>query len=89
MVDGRELLGITLGAGATLALNPQLLRALQQPGGKLIRRGIPSSGEMLPVVGLSFSNDAGCADPAARKEVLNTFADDGGSVFGAMHGNGS
>jgi aryl-alcohol dehydrogenase-like predicted oxidoreductase len=88
MMNRREFFGITAGAGATLALTPQLLRALQalqQPGGTLIQRAIPSSGEMLPVVGLSFSNHAGCADPAALKEVLKTFVDNGGKVFDAMH----
>jgi aryl-alcohol dehydrogenase-like predicted oxidoreductase len=88
MVDRREFLGLTLGAGATLALTPALLRALQalqQPGGTLLQRAIPSSGEMLPVVGLSFSNHAACADPAALKEVLKTFADNGGRFFDAMH----
>ena len=51
MVNRRDFFGITLGAGATLALTPQLLRALQalqQPGGKLIQRAIPSSGEETP-----------------------------------------
>src|SRR5687768_14380678 len=87
MINRREFLGITVGAGASLALTPQLLRALQQQGGKLIQRAIPSSGEMLPVVGLSFSNHVGCADPAALKEVLRTFADNGARVFDAQHGN--
>src|SRR5687768_11174091 len=84
MVNRRDFLGITAGAGATLALTPQLLRALQQ--GKLIERAIPSSGEKLPVIGLSFSNHVSCADPAALKEVLETFADNGARVFDAMHG---
>jgi aryl-alcohol dehydrogenase-like predicted oxidoreductase len=87
MVNRREFLGITVGAGATLALTPQLLRALQQSGGKLIQRAIPSSGEMLPVIGLSFSNHVSCSDPAALKEVVKTFADNGGRVFDAMHGD--
>jgi hypothetical protein len=90
MVNRREFLGITASAGAALALTPELLRALQalqQPGRTLIQRAIPSSGEMLPVVGLSFSNHVSCADPAALKEVLKTFADNGGRVFDAMHGN--
>jgi aryl-alcohol dehydrogenase-like predicted oxidoreductase len=88
MVNRREFLGLTLGAGATLALTPELLRAiqtLQQPGGTLIHRAIPSTGEMLPAVGLSFSNHPGCADHAALTEVLKTFADSGGRVFDAMH----
>ena len=89
MVSRRDFLGITLGAGATLALTPELLRALQtlrQPGAQLIQRAIPSSGEMLPAVGLSFSNHPGCADRAALKEVLKIFADNGGRVYDAMHG---
>ena len=87
MISRREFFGITVGAGATLALTPELLRALQQSGGKLIQRAIPSSGEMLPVVGLSFSNHVSCADPAALREVFKTFVDNGGKVFDAMHGN--
>src|SRR5215204_590913 len=87
MINRREFFGITAGVGATLSLTPLLLRALQQPGGKLIQRAIPSSGEMLPVVGLSFSNHVSCADPAALREVFKTFVDNGGRVFDAMHGN--
>jgi aryl-alcohol dehydrogenase-like predicted oxidoreductase len=89
VINRREFLGLAAGAGATLALAPQLLRALQQQGGKLIQRAIPSSGEKLPVVGLSFSNHPACADHAALKEVLETFVDGGGRVFDAMHGNAS
>ena len=85
MINRREFLGVTLGAGASLALTPQLLRALQQSQGRLIQRAIPSSGEMLPVVGLSFSNHVTCSDPAALKEVLKAFADNGGRVFDATH----
>src|SRR5688500_3442673 len=87
MVNRREFLEITLGAGATMALTPALLRALQQPGGKLIQRIIPSTGEAIPVVGLSFSNHVSCADHAALREVFKTFVDNGGRVFDAMHGN--
>ena len=36
---------------------------------------------------LSFSNHVSCADPAALKEVLKTFADNGARVFDAQHGN--
>jgi aryl-alcohol dehydrogenase-like predicted oxidoreductase len=58
MVNRREFLGITAGAGASLALTPELLRALPpdrqtarpQQQGKLIQRAIPSSGELLPVI---------------------------------------
>ena len=90
MISRREWFGRSLGAGAALALTPQLLRALQafrQQGGELIQRAIPSTGEMLPVIGLSFSNHVACANPAALREVFKTFIDNGGRVFDAMHGN--
>ena len=57
MISRRKFLGITAGAGAGLALTPDLLSALQLSGGtliqqrgKLMQRAIPSSGEMLPVI---------------------------------------
>ncbi|HEX8318850.1 hypothetical protein [Longimicrobium sp.] len=86
MLNRRKFLGIAAGASAAVALTPRLLRALQ-PGATLIQRAIPSSGETVPVIGLSFSNHAGCADPAALKEVLRTFADNGARVYDAQHGN--
>jgi aryl-alcohol dehydrogenase-like predicted oxidoreductase len=85
MINRREFLGISIGAGATLALTPQLLRAIQLSNANLIQRAIPSTGEKLPVIGLSFSNHPSCADHAALKEVLKAFADNGGRVFDAMH----
>jgi aryl-alcohol dehydrogenase-like predicted oxidoreductase len=83
MIDRRGFLGITIGAGAALALTPQLL-ARKQAGGKLIQRAIPSSGEKLPVIGLSRGNDA--VDPAAFREVLRTLLDNGGRVLDIQHG---
>jgi aryl-alcohol dehydrogenase-like predicted oxidoreductase len=87
MVNRREFLGMAAGAGATLALSPQLLRSLQQSGGTLIQRAIPSSGEMLPVIGLSRGNVP--ADPAALKEVFRTLVDNGGRVLDMVHGGPS
>jgi aryl-alcohol dehydrogenase-like predicted oxidoreductase len=93
MISRREWLGTSLGAAAGLALTPDLLRALQRsgllvlPGAKLIQRAIPSSGEMVPAVGLSFSNHPGCADHAVLTEILKTFHDNGGKVYDAMHVN--
>ena len=84
MISRREFLGTSLGAGATLALTPALLRALQQTGGKLIQRAIPSSGEMLPIVGLQFGNPPP-PDHAALKEVLKTLVDAGGRFFDTVH----
>ena len=92
MINRRDFLGISIGAGATLTLTPQLLRALQQPGGKLIQRAIPSSGEMLPVISFAPRSVGGAAmssqpaDVAAIKAVLKTFLDKGGKVVDVMHG---
>jgi aryl-alcohol dehydrogenase-like predicted oxidoreductase len=82
----REFLGLSLGTGASLALTPELLRALQQSGGKLIRRAIPSSGEVLPVIGLHFGNPAP-PDHAALKEAVRMLIDNGGKFLDTVHGN--
>jgi aryl-alcohol dehydrogenase-like predicted oxidoreductase len=98
VISRREFLGLSLGAGATLALTPELLRARQQSGGlrhaqavpslsrdgKLIQRAIPSSGERLPVIGLQFGNPPP-RDHAALKEVLETLLDNGGRFLDAVH----
>src|SRR5688572_4219462 len=86
MIIRRMLLGFAAVTGATLALSPQRLSA-QQLSGKLIERAIPSSGEKLPVIGLAFSNHPGCADKTALKEVVKTFADNGGRYYDATLGN--
>src|SRR5689334_664855 len=82
MINRREFLGITAGAG-TMLLTPELTRALRQQSGKVIQRAIPSSGEMLPVIGLGRGNDF--VDPVAFKEVLKTFVDNGGKVVDTVH----
>jgi aryl-alcohol dehydrogenase-like predicted oxidoreductase len=83
MVSRRDWIGLTVGAGAALALHPRLLRALQQ--GQLMQRAIPSSGEMLPVIGLgssaTFSQVARGEDTAALTEVIRTMLDRGARVF--------
>ena len=86
MINRREFLGMTAGAGA-LALTPELLHAFQQSEGTLIQRAIPSTGEKVPVIGLSFSNHTSCANPAALKDALKVLVDSGGRVFDAMHGS--
>jgi aryl-alcohol dehydrogenase-like predicted oxidoreductase len=93
MVNRREFLGIAAGAGATLALTPELLRALEpQQGGKLIQRAVPSTGEMLPVISYAPRSLGGAAmssqpmDVAAIKPVLKTFLDKGGKVVDVLHG---
>ena len=82
MINRREFVGMTIGAGATLALTPELLRALQQSQGKLIQRAIPSTGEMVPVI----SYGPRPTDGAAIKEVLKTLIDNGGKVVDVLHG---
>ena len=82
MINRREFLELTAGAGASLALSPALLRALQKSGAKLTQRAIPSTGEKLPVI--SFG--ARKADPPAIKEVLKALLDNGGRVVDVLHG---
>ena len=83
MVNRREWIGITAGVGATLGLTPRLLLALQQ--GKLIRRAIPSTGEMVPVIGLgsanTFSAVARSEELSALKDVIKTMAESGATVL--------
>ena len=87
MISRRRFLGTSLGAGAALALTPELLRAFQESTGKLIQRAIPSTGEKLPVIGLHFGNPAP-PDHAALEEVLKTLIDNGGRFLDTVHGNG-
>src|SRR5215203_5800796 len=82
MISRRKFLGTSLGAGAALALAPDVLRAFEQSGGKLMQRAIPSSGEMLPVI--SFAPRPG--DPAEMKEVLKALLDNAGRVVDVLHG---
>ena len=83
MFSRREFLGTSLATGASLAVAPELLRALAPQAGRLMQRAIPSSGEMLPVI--SFSPRAE-ADNAAMKEILKAFAGNGGKVVDVLHG---
>ena len=78
MINRREFLGMTAGAGAALALGPELLRAHQQSTATLMQRAIPSTGEMLPIIGLGRGSRP--ADPAALKEVVTTLIDHGGRI---------
>jgi aryl-alcohol dehydrogenase-like predicted oxidoreductase len=82
MITRRKWLGLSLGAGAALALDPRLLWAAQQ---QLITRAIPSTGERLPIVGLgssaTFAQVARSEDYSALREVLRTMVAEGGTVF--------
>ena len=92
-VSRRQALALSLSAGATLALTPALLAALRQDGKqptsqptpklKLLQRAIPSSGELLPVIGLGRGPDK--VDHEAFKEVLKTLIDHGGKLVDTVH----
>src|SRR5688572_11306087 len=96
MIDRRKFLGIAAGAGAGLALSPQLLRALEmQQSGKLMQRAIPSSGEMLPVISFAPRPTVKVSGPGspqapndvpAAREVLKALVDNGGKVVDVLHG---
>jgi aryl-alcohol dehydrogenase-like predicted oxidoreductase len=79
MFSRREFIGTSLGAGAALALAPELLRAHGPSAGTLLHRAVPSTGEMLPVIGLGRGSRP--ADPAALREAVKTLVDNGGRVL--------
>jgi len=83
MMDRRRLLGCTLGAGAALALGPRLAGAAAQAG--LQYRAIPSSRELVPVIGLgssaTFRTVAQTEDVTALREVLDVMIARGATVF--------
>jgi aryl-alcohol dehydrogenase-like predicted oxidoreductase len=95
MIDRRKFLGIAAGAGASLALTPELLRALLQSQEPLIQRAIPSTGEMLPVIGVArgpvqsnarLAHLVDMVDPSSEayamlRAVVRTMVDHGGRVL--------
>ncbi len=91
MMNRRQWLGLTAGAGAALTLNPRLLSALR--ANELITRAVPSSGERLPMIGLgssaTFSQVARSEDYSALREVLRTLTERGASVFDTAPGYGA
>src|SRR5688500_5557108 len=94
MVSRREWLGMTLGAGAALALDKQPLAAFQSPQQlALLTRPIPKTGERLPVVGLgssaTFAQVARGEDVSAVRAVLSKMAEMGGRVFDTAPGYGA
>ena len=92
MVSRRDFVGISAGAAASLGLTPQLLQALQQ--GQILKRAIPSSGEMIPVIGLgssaTFASVArGSDEDHLLKAVFQMMADKGATVFDTAPGYGA
>ncbi|MES2521284.1 MAG: aldo/keto reductase [Gemmatimonadota bacterium] len=107
MIDRRNFFQLAASAGASLALAPELLRALerlnlQQPSGKLMQRAVPSTGELLPVIGVArgpVQNNARLAhlvnmvDPSSEayamlKAVVKTMVDNGGRVVDSSAAEG-
>lgn len=83
MLDRRQWLQLTLGAGAALGLGPRLAGAATQT--RLQYRAIPSSRELIPVIGLgssaTFRAIAQTADVTALREVLDIMVSRGATVF--------
>lgn len=100
MVTRRDWLRITASAGAALGL-----AGCSAGGGEgdadgndtaasdLLMRPVPSSGELLPAVGLgganTYSEAAGEEDFATIREVLEALVDQGGRVFDTAAGYGA
>lgn len=85
MIDRRQWIGMTLGAGAALGLGLGTRLAWASPRSTLLSRAIPSSGEKLPVVGLgssaTFRSTAESGDAAALGDVLEAMVERGATVF--------
>jgi aryl-alcohol dehydrogenase-like predicted oxidoreductase len=90
-MNRRQWLGLTAGAGAALALDPRLLSALRTQ--ELISRAVPSTGQLVPVVGLgssaTFAAVARSEDYSALRDVLRTMTERGGAVFDTAPGYGA
>jgi diketogulonate reductase-like aldo/keto reductase len=82
LISRRTFLATLGGAWATISLMPLSLQAKE---GVALKRAIPSTGELLPAIGLGTSRtfDAG-NNPAARSQlgdVLHAFFDNGGALI--------
>jgi aryl-alcohol dehydrogenase-like predicted oxidoreductase len=88
-ITRRDWLALTLGATASLALKPADLFGQQ----RLITKAVPSSGQLLPVIGLgssaTFSQVARKEDVAELREVLQALVKGGGTVFDTAPSYGS
>jgi len=94
MVSRRDWLRMTAGASAALGVNPRVLEALQRmQSQELIRRAVPKTGELLPVIGLgganTFSDTARREDFDAIGGVLRSLVDGGATVFDTAAGYGA
>jgi aryl-alcohol dehydrogenase-like predicted oxidoreductase len=87
MLTRREYLGLTLTAGAALALDPGILCAQATA---MLTRPIPKTGERVPVIGVGTNNFGaqGEDEIAPRREVLRLMADSGASIVDTARGYG-
>ena len=84
MVTRREWLGQVLGIAGAMAIAPHA-SAQGLAATPLIRRAIPSTGELLPIIGLgssaTFAQVARNEDHEALRAVLSKMFELGGTVF--------
>lgn len=92
MLTRRTCLKLMLATGATLAVPPSFSWA-RLDAGSMLKRAIPSTGEMLPTVGLgssaTFAQVARSEEVKALRSVLATLVEQGGSVFDTAPSYGS
>lgn len=86
----RDMLKLTAGAGAAVALG-RLPAFGQAP--EILKRPIPSSGELLPVVGLGTARTFNVGDSederAPLRAVLEAFVEMGGTLLDTAYGYGN
>ncbi len=89
MINRRQCLELALGAGAALTLNARLFAAQQS----VLQRAIPSTGEMLPIIGLgssaTFSAAARSDELDGLREVMKSLVEHGGKVLDTAPGYGA
>lgn len=98
MLNRRAWLRNAAGSGAALALSPTLAKALASlhagagAQGTLLRKAIPSTGELLPAIGLgssaTFATVARSEEISALKEVFQVMAERGATLFDTAPGYG-
>ena len=95
MISRREWIRRTAATGAALGVTPSIAHAIRTGAlqqGTLHKKAIPSSGEMIPVIGLgssaTFATVARSDEMAALKEVFRAMADRGATLFDTAPGYG-
>lgn len=98
MISRRAWLRSAIATGATLGINPQILEAFQRLQNQpLLKRTIPKTGELLPVIGLGGGNTfSEMARTEARTEqyditgeILQKLVSGGGTVFDTAYSYGA